>query len=125
MHYHLSLLFIIFFFFTTTTAIVLRLPPNVTVPAIFGFGDSIIDAGNNNNVKTVIKCNYPPYGQDFMGGLATGRFSNGRIPTDLLGMHHELLYSIFILLITDKVYNIFYSASILSLSYWLRPTNML
>ncbi|KAL2895405.1 GDSL esterase/lipase EXL3, partial [Bienertia sinuspersici] len=61
-----------------------KLPPNVTVPGLFAFGDSIIDAGMNNNIKTVIKCNHPPYGQDFMGGIPTGRFSNGRVPTDFL-----------------------------------------
>uniref|UniRef100_A0A7C8YMJ6 Triacylglycerol lipase n=1 Tax=Opuntia streptacantha TaxID=393608 RepID=A0A7C8YMJ6_OPUST len=60
------------------------LPPNVTVPALFGFGDSIIDPGNNNHLNTLIKCNFPPYGKDFMGGIPTGRFSNGKIPTDLL-----------------------------------------
>ncbi|GMH23800.1 hypothetical protein Nepgr_025643 [Nepenthes gracilis] len=60
------------------------LPPNVTVPAVLGFGDSIIDPGNNNHLKTLIKSNFPPYGKDFNGGMPTGRFSNGRIPTDLL-----------------------------------------
>ena len=64
------------------------LPPNVTVPALFGFGDSIIDPGNNNHLNTLIKCNFPPYGKDFMGGIPTGRFSNGKIPTDLLGIIH-------------------------------------
>ncbi|XP_010692505.2 GDSL esterase/lipase EXL3 [Beta vulgaris subsp. vulgaris] len=78
--YFFSIIFII----TTTTVATLKLPPNVTVPAILGFGDSIIDPGNNNNIKTIIKCNFPPYGQDFMGGISTGRFSNGRIPTDFL-----------------------------------------
>ncbi|XP_074279106.1 GDSL esterase/lipase EXL3-like isoform X2 [Silene latifolia] len=62
----------------------IKLPPNVTVPAIFGLGDSIIDPGNNNYINTIIKCNFPPYGQDFMGGIPTGRFSNGRIPTDFI-----------------------------------------
>ncbi|KAL9244047.1 hypothetical protein vseg_017862 [Gypsophila vaccaria] len=65
-------------------ASVIKLPPNVTVPAIFGFGDSIIDPGNNNNINTLIKCNFPPYGKNFMGGISTGRFSNGRIPTDFI-----------------------------------------
>ncbi|KAL8130687.1 hypothetical protein V2J09_019842 [Rumex salicifolius] len=60
------------------------LPPNVTVPAIIGFGDSIIDPGNNNQVATIAKCNFPPYGRDFMGGRPTGRFTNGRNPTDLI-----------------------------------------
>ncbi|KAJ8439809.1 hypothetical protein Cgig2_029069 [Carnegiea gigantea] len=61
-----------------------KLPPNVTVPALFGFGDSIIDPGNNNHLMTLIKCNFPPYGKDFKGGIPTGRFSNGKIPTDML-----------------------------------------
>lgn len=48
------------------------------------FGDSIVDPGNNNNRLTEAKANFPPYGQDFPGGVATGRFSNGLVPGDLL-----------------------------------------
>ncbi|KAJ8430699.1 hypothetical protein Cgig2_012397 [Carnegiea gigantea] len=76
------LLFSLLLAVMTTGAI--PLPPNVTVTAVIGFGDSIIDPGNNNGIKTIIKCNHPPYGKDFMGGIPTGRFSNGRIPTDLI-----------------------------------------
>ncbi|KAI9165745.1 hypothetical protein LWI28_019726 [Acer negundo] len=54
------------------------------VPAMFVFGDSIVDPGNNNYIKTLVKCNFPPYGRDFMGGKPTGRFSNGLVPSDLL-----------------------------------------
>ncbi|KNA16355.1 hypothetical protein SOVF_089900 [Spinacia oleracea] len=79
-----SLILITIFTAITPTAAVVKLPPNVTVPAIIGFGDSIIDPGNNNNILTIVKCNFPPYGQDFMDGVSTGRFSNGRIPTDLI-----------------------------------------
>ncbi|KAJ8439806.1 hypothetical protein Cgig2_029066 [Carnegiea gigantea] len=61
-----------------------ELPPNVAVPAIFAFGDSIVDTGNNNYIKTLTKCNFPPYGKDFIGGIATGRFSNGKVLTDFL-----------------------------------------
>ncbi|KAF5735928.1 hypothetical protein HS088_TW14G00058 [Tripterygium wilfordii] len=57
---------------------------NETVPAVIVFGDSIVDPGNNNYMTTIIKCNFPRYGKDFMGGQPTGRFSNGRIPSDLL-----------------------------------------
>nr|CAB3470582.1 unnamed protein product [Digitaria exilis] len=53
-------------------------------PAIFMFGDSIVDPGNNNHRFTEAKANFPPYGQDFPGGVATGRFSNGLVPGDLL-----------------------------------------
>nr|CAB3468098.1 unnamed protein product [Digitaria exilis] len=55
-------------------------------PAIFMFGDSIVDPGNNNHRFTEAKANFPPYGQDFPGGVATGRFSNGLVPGDLLGI---------------------------------------
>lgn len=53
-------------------------------PALIVFGDSIVDPGNNNYLKTVAKCNFPPYGRDFYGGLPTGRFSNGKVPSDLI-----------------------------------------
>ncbi|WJX42275.1 hypothetical protein P8452_29525 [Trifolium repens] len=62
----------------------LKLPPNVTIPALIAFGDSIMDTGNNNNIKTIVKCNFPPYGQDFKGGIPTGRFCNGKNPSDLI-----------------------------------------
>lgn len=63
---------------------IITLPPNVTIPAVFVFGDSVVDTGNNNNLVTIAKSNYPPYGQDFMGGKPTGRFSNGKVPSDLI-----------------------------------------
>ncbi|ONK55870.1 uncharacterized protein A4U43_C10F1810 [Asparagus officinalis] len=54
------------------------------VPAVIVFGDSIMDPGNNNDIKTVIKCNFPPYGLNFTGAKPTGRFCNGKIPTDFI-----------------------------------------
>ena len=54
------------------------------VPAIIVFGDSTVDAGNNDYISTVLKSNFEPYGRDFQGGMPTGRFSNGRIPTDFI-----------------------------------------
>ena len=54
------------------------------VPAIIVFGDSSVDAGNNNAIPTIARSNFQPYGRDFSGGKATGRFSNGRIPTDFI-----------------------------------------
>ncbi|KAF6152203.1 hypothetical protein GIB67_039391, partial [Kingdonia uniflora] len=38
------------------------------VPALFIFGDSLIDNGNNNNLATLAKANYFPYGIDFKSG---------------------------------------------------------
>lgn len=54
------------------------------IPAMIVFGDSSVDAGNNNEVATVLKSNFEPYGRDFYGGKPTGRFCNGRIPTDFI-----------------------------------------
>ena len=68
------------------TEAVIKLPGNVTVSAVIVFGDSIVDTGNNNNLQTPAKCNFPPYGRDFEGGVATGRFSNGKVPADILGL---------------------------------------
>lgn len=63
--------------FITTTA-----SPNV--PALVVFGDSSVDAGNNNQIPTIARSNFEPYGRDFVGGQPTGRFSNGRVPTDFI-----------------------------------------
>ncbi|KAL5802387.1 hypothetical protein ACOSQ3_030836 [Xanthoceras sorbifolium] len=57
---------------------------NAKVPAIIVFGDSSVDSGNNNEISTVLKSNFAPYGRDFISGQPTGRFSNGRIPTDFI-----------------------------------------
>ncbi|KAG8058851.1 hypothetical protein GUJ93_ZPchr0002g23122 [Zizania palustris] len=52
------------------------------VTALIVFGDSTVDAGNNNAVPTVVRSNFAPYGRDFPGHRATGRFCNGRLATD-------------------------------------------
>ncbi|KAJ0983046.1 hypothetical protein J5N97_011301 [Dioscorea zingiberensis] len=53
-------------------------------PAMFVFGDSLSDVGNNNYIDTNAKCNFPHYGIDYPGGKPTGRFSNGKNVVDLL-----------------------------------------
>ncbi|OAY79770.1 GDSL esterase/lipase [Ananas comosus] len=63
----------------------LSAPPHYAaakVTAIFVFGDSTVDAGNNNQIPTTLRSNFKPYGRDFAGQKPTGRFSNGRIATD-------------------------------------------
>ncbi|KAF2324715.1 hypothetical protein GH714_016452 [Hevea brasiliensis] len=67
-----------------TAKALVKLPPNTTVPAILVFGDSIVDTGNNNNLQTIVKCNFPPYGIDFKGGIPTGRFCDGKVPSDII-----------------------------------------
>ncbi|KAK5810574.1 GDSL esterase/lipase At1g29660-like [Gossypium arboreum] len=53
------------------------------VPCYFIFGDSLSDNGNNNNLNTLAKVNYSPYGIDFPKG-PTGRFSNGKNMQDYI-----------------------------------------
>ncbi|XP_022733791.1 GDSL esterase/lipase At5g41890 [Durio zibethinus] len=53
----------------------------------FVFGDSLVDAGNNDYLFTLSKADSPPYGIDFKpsGGQPTGRFTNGRTIADIIG----------------------------------------
>ncbi|KAI3710209.1 hypothetical protein L2E82_39983 [Cichorium intybus] len=55
-----------------------------TISAVFVFGDSTVDPGNNNYIPTISRGNFPPYGKDFPNHEATGRFSNGRLVTDFI-----------------------------------------
>ncbi|XVF46828.1 hypothetical protein PTKIN_Ptkin03bG0059300 [Pterospermum kingtungense] len=52
------------------------------VPAMFIFGDSVVDVGNNNNLYTIIKADFRPYGRDFVHHKPTGRFCNGKLASD-------------------------------------------
>lgn len=54
-------------------------------PAMFVFGDSLLDAGNNNDLLTLAKANYFPNGIDFSMGT-TGRYCNGATLVDHLGI---------------------------------------
>ncbi|GLJ25748.1 hypothetical protein SUGI_0493010 [Cryptomeria japonica] len=53
----------------------------------FVFGDSLVDAGNNDYLFTLSKADSPPYGIDFSpsGGHPTGRFTNGKTISDIVG----------------------------------------
>ncbi|KAG9440766.1 hypothetical protein H6P81_020931 [Aristolochia fimbriata] len=55
--------------------------------ASFIFGDSLVDAGNNNYLPTLSKANIRPNGIDFTasGGTPTGRYTNGRTIGDIVG----------------------------------------
>ncbi|WMV25846.1 hypothetical protein MTR67_019231 [Solanum verrucosum] len=64
--------------------------------ALFVFGDSLVDNGNNNYLLTSARADSPPYGIDYPTHRATGRFSNGlNIPdiiSEQLGMEPTLPY---------------------------------
>ncbi|XP_055961789.1 GDSL esterase/lipase 1-like [Mercurialis annua] len=58
--------------------------------ALFIFGDSLFDAGNNNYLKMdVNKANFFPYGETFFNH-PTGRFSDGRIIPDFIAGYLNL-----------------------------------
>ncbi|KAF8012757.1 hypothetical protein BT93_I0800 [Corymbia citriodora subsp. variegata] len=71
-----------------TGVVVCSLP---LAPALYVFGDSLLDSGNNNLLPTLAKADYPPYGDDFGRG-ATGRFTNGRTVADFLAEFLGLPY---------------------------------
>ncbi|XWS54492.1 hypothetical protein CRYUN_Cryun10bG0094300 [Craigia yunnanensis] len=54
--------------------------------ALFIFGDSLFDSGNNNYINTTFdfQANFWPYGETFFK-YPTGRFSDGRLIPDFIG----------------------------------------
>ncbi|CAA7391505.1 unnamed protein product [Spirodela intermedia] len=60
---------------------------NDRTPAVYVFGDSSVDVGNNNYLPGNLgKVNFRPNGIDYPGGKPTGRFSNGYNVADFLAM---------------------------------------
>nr|KAJ0223536.1 hypothetical protein LSAT_V11C200053890 [Lactuca sativa] len=90
----LTIIFFSLTFFGDHGGARVTLPQNVVVPAVIAFGDSIVDQGANNNLNTLIKANFSPYGKDFVGGKPTGRFTNNRTPADMIG---KASFSIFLM----------------------------
>ncbi|KAF3339038.1 GDSL esterase/lipase [Carex littledalei] len=75
---------------TVITIILLLCKNNVQgiVPAVYIFGDSLADVGNNNYLQLSLpKANFPHNGIDYPGHEATGRFSNGKNFADFLAQN--------------------------------------
>ncbi|KAL3825068.1 hypothetical protein ACJIZ3_021097 [Penstemon smallii] len=66
-------------------------PPKPASPALFIFGDSLFDPGNNNyiNTTTLDQANFRPYGETYFD-YPTGRFSDGRLISDFIAEHAKL-----------------------------------
>ncbi|KAG6733160.1 hypothetical protein I3842_01G212900 [Carya illinoinensis] len=64
---------------------------HVHAPSLFIFGDSFLDAGNNNyiNTTTLDQANFWPYGETFFK-FPTGRFSDGRLVSDFIAEYAKL-----------------------------------
>lgn len=54
--------------------------------AIFVFGDSLFDSGNNDYINTPIRANFWPYGISYFNP-PSGRFTNGRTIPDFIGKY--------------------------------------
>ncbi|KAL6135467.1 hypothetical protein ACLB2K_067695 [Fragaria x ananassa] len=61
-------------------------------PALYVFGDSLFDSGNNNFLPTLARANFLPYGTNFPKG-ATGRFTNGKTVADFIAEFLGLPYA--------------------------------
>ncbi|PKA64621.1 GDSL esterase/lipase [Apostasia shenzhenica] len=78
-----QLFFFFFFFFFLLPELLRPTMPAPQVPCYFIFGDSLVDNGNNNDIASLARANYLPYGIDFPGG-PSGRFSNGLTTVDVI-----------------------------------------
>ncbi|KAB2633922.1 GDSL esterase/lipase 5-like [Pyrus ussuriensis x Pyrus communis] len=60
--------------------------------ALFIFGDSTVDPGNNNHITTIPEnqAHYEPYGKNGFFETPTGRFSDGRIIVDYIAEYAKL-----------------------------------
>lgn len=88
--------------------------PQAQVPCFFIFGDSLVDNGNNNNILTLARANYRPYGVDFPQG-PSGRFTNGRTVVDILGsilITHYIICCIVHILYHDWCCTLFFLHSV-------------
>ena len=84
MHILLLPFFIIFVQILSITTKTCKASTLPKFPAILIFGDSSVDTGNNNYINTIFQSNHYPYGINFPGQVPTGRFSDGKLPSDLL-----------------------------------------
>nr|XP_043615561.1 GDSL lipase-like [Erigeron canadensis] len=77
----------------STTIIIMTPSQGSSIPAValFVFGDSLFDPGNNNyiNTTTEFQANFWPYGQSYFSP-PTGRFSDGRLIPDFIAEYARL-----------------------------------
>lgn len=57
---------------------------NAAPIAMFVFGDSLVDTGNNNYIASTARANFRPNGIDYIDSKPTGRFCNGKIISDFI-----------------------------------------
>ncbi|KAJ0528309.1 putative GDSL lipase/esterase, SGNH hydrolase superfamily, GDSL esterase/lipase GLIP1-5/GLL25 [Helianthus annuus] len=69
----------------------LSIPTGCLSSALFVFGDSFFDPGNNNYINTItdFQANHWPYGQSYFSN-PSGRFSDGRLIPDFIAEYAKL-----------------------------------
>ncbi|XP_065850258.1 GDSL lipase-like [Euphorbia lathyris] len=68
----------------------LSIASTVNAAALFIFGDSLVDTGNNNYIIPHNRANSIPYGHNAFSGEPTGRFSDGRVIVDYIAEYAKL-----------------------------------
>ncbi|KAJ0987471.1 hypothetical protein J5N97_005827 [Dioscorea zingiberensis] len=81
-----SISFLLLLLLTTLKSKPISSSSETPAAALFIFGDSIVDAGTNNHIKSVanFKADYPPYGRNGFFDGPNGRFSDGRVLADFI-----------------------------------------
>ncbi|XP_057523995.1 GDSL esterase/lipase At2g40250 [Amaranthus tricolor] len=78
-----TLMFLLLLLFITSSSTAASVLPPIS--AIYVFGDSTVDPGNNDYLPTAFfQANHRPYGEDFPGHIPTGRFTDGLIAPDFM-----------------------------------------
>ncbi|CAH2036622.1 unnamed protein product [Thlaspi arvense] len=80
-----SIIFIVYTIILSTSSVNCTENNNLVTnqAALFVFGDSLFDAGNNNYINTTFRSNFWPYGQTTFK-FPTGRVSDGRVIPDFI-----------------------------------------
>lgn len=100
-------LLVLFLITNLSSPVISQNDDDLSKGASFIFGDSLVDAGNNNYLPTLSRANIRPNGIDFKasGGAPTGRYTNGRTIGDIVGKIHVMLPLFLPLCIKFLIYN--------------------
>ncbi|WCJ38892.1 GDSL esterase/lipase At1g58430 [Euphorbia peplus] len=82
-----TIFFFFFFFYKFAASRKSSSSSSPKFPALFVIGDSVMDTGNNKYIPTWVNSNYFPYGQNYTTHSPTGRFSNGKLLSDMLASY--------------------------------------
>ncbi|KAM1126274.1 GDSL esterase/lipase At2g40250-like [Malus sylvestris] len=80
-----TVLFVLLFSLASFLSLPIPSTASPPVSAVFAFGDSTVDSGNNNRLPfTLFRSDHPPYGRDLPNHVPSGRFTNGKLSTDFM-----------------------------------------